>query len=61
LSRRHFVRRADILAELLVYPRERILPWSFTQVALAASWEVLADTDRYGSSVARSEMLAALV
>lgn len=58
---RQFVRRADILAERLRYPRERILAWSYTQAVLSASWEVLAGTVRYGSWVARAEVLATLL
>jgi streptomycin 6-kinase len=58
---RHFTRRADILAERLSYPRERILAWSYTQAVLSACWEVLAGTTRYASWVARAEMLATLL
>lgn len=58
---RQFVRRAAILAERLGYPRERILAWSYTQAVLAASWEVIAGTVRYGSWVARAEVLATLL
>jgi streptomycin 6-kinase len=58
---RHFSRRADILAERLAYPRERILAWSYTQAVLSACWEVLAGTVRYGSWVARAEVLALLL
>ena len=58
---RHFVRRADILAEWLEYPRERILAWTYTQAVLAAYWEVMAGTGDYGSWVARAEVVAALL
>jgi len=58
---RQFARRADILAERLRYPRERILAWTYTQAVLSASWEVLAGTVRYGSWVARAEVVATLL
>jgi streptomycin 6-kinase len=58
---RHFARRADILAERLGYPRERILAWSYTQAVLSATWEVIAGTVRYRSWVARAEVLATLL
>jgi streptomycin 6-kinase len=58
---KHFARRADILAERLSYPRERILAWSYTQAVLSASWEVLAGTVRYPSWVGRAEVLSTLL
>ncbi|HLZ24794.1 MAG TPA: hypothetical protein VKQ30_21960, partial [Ktedonobacterales bacterium] len=58
---RQFARRADILAERLGYPRERLLAWSYTQAVLSASWEVIAGTVRYVSWVARAEVLATLL
>ncbi len=58
---RQFARRADILAERLRYPRERILAWTYTQAVLSASWEVLAGTVRYASWVARAEVVATLL
>jgi streptomycin 6-kinase len=58
---RQFARRADILAERLGYPRERILAWTYTQAVLSASWEVLAGTVRYGSWAARAEVVATLL
>jgi len=58
---RQFARRADILAERLGYPRERLLAWSYTQAVLSASWEVIAGTVRYASWVARAEVLATLL
>jgi streptomycin 6-kinase len=58
---RHFARRADILAERLSYPRERILAWSYIQAVLSLGWEVLAGTARYPSWVARAEVLATLL
>ncbi|MGZ6387830.1 MAG: aminoglycoside phosphotransferase family protein [Ktedonobacterales bacterium] len=58
---RQFARRADILAERLGYPRERILAWSFTQAILSACWEVIAGTARYRPWVARAEVLATLL
>lgn len=57
----HFARRADILAERLGYPGERILAWSYTQAVLAVCWEVLAGTTRYLSWVRRAEVLATLL
>ena len=45
---RRFARRADILAERLSYPRERILAWGFTQAVLSAAWHVEDDSDRFG-------------
>ena len=58
---RQFARRADVLAERLGYPRDRILAWSYTQAVLSATWEVTAGTVRYGSWVARAEVLATLL
>lgn len=58
---RHFSRRADILAERLEYPRERILAWTYTQAVLAACWEVIAGTGHHGSWMARAEVVATLL
>jgi streptomycin 6-kinase len=58
---RQFARRAEILAERLGYPRERIVAWSYTQAVVSASWEVAAGTVRYRSWVARAEVLATLL
>ncbi len=58
---RHFARRADILAERLDYPRERILAWGFTQAVLSAAWHVEDGSDRFGSAVARAEVLTTLL
>jgi streptomycin 6-kinase len=58
---RQFAHRADILAERLGYPRERILAWTYAQAVLSASWEVLAGTVRYASWVARAEVVATLL
>jgi streptomycin 6-kinase len=58
---RYFLRRADILAERLEYPRERILGWTFIQAILSVCWELEAGTDSYGSWVARAEVLATLL
>lgn len=57
---RHFARRADILAERLAYPRDRILAWGFTQAVLSAAWHVEDDSDRFGPAIARAEVLATL-
>jgi streptomycin 6-kinase len=57
----YLLRRADILAERLEYPRERILAWSFTQAVLSVCWELEAGTDSYGSWVARAQVLATLL
>ena len=58
---RQFARRADILAERLSYPRERILAWGFTQAVLSAAWHVEDGSDRYGPAIARAEVLATLL
>jgi streptomycin 6-kinase len=58
---RQFARRAEILAERLDYPRERILAWGFTQAVLSAAWHVEDGSDRYGPAIARAEVLATLV
>ncbi len=58
---RHFERRADILAERLGYPRERILAWGFTQATLSAAWHVEDESDRYDRAIARAEVLATLL
>ena len=58
---RHFARRADILAERLDYPRDRILAWGFTQAVLSAAWHVEDGSDRFGPAVARAEVLATLL
>lgn len=58
---RQYLRRADILAERLAYPRKRILTWTYTQAVLSACWEVLAGTNRYGSWLARAEVVATLL
>lgn len=58
---RHFARRADILAERLAYPRERIVAWGFTQAVLSAAWHVEDNSDRYGPAIARAEVLATLL
>jgi streptomycin 6-kinase len=58
---RHFARRADILAERLDYPRERILAWSITYAVLSAAWYVEDGSDGFGPSIARAEVLATLL
>ena len=58
---RHFARRADILAERLGYPRDRILAWGFTHAVLSAAWHVEDDSDRFGPAVACAEVLATLL
>lgn len=58
---RHLARRADILAERLSYPRERIVAWGFTQAVLSAAWHVEDASDRYGPAIARAEALATLL
>jgi streptomycin 6-kinase len=58
---RQFARRADILAERLKYPRDRILAWSFTQAVLSAAWHIEDGSDRFGPSVVRAEVLATLL
>lgn len=58
---RNFARRADILAEHLSYPRERILTWSFVQAVLSAAWHVEDESDRFGPAIARAEVLKTLL
>ncbi|HEX8997239.1 MAG TPA: aminoglycoside phosphotransferase family protein [Ktedonobacterales bacterium] len=58
---RNFARRADILAERLRYPRDRILAWSFVQAVLSAAWHIEDGSDRYGPSVERAHVLATLL
>ncbi|HEY7850909.1 MAG TPA: aminoglycoside phosphotransferase family protein [Ktedonobacterales bacterium] len=58
---RNFARRADILAERLSYPRERIIAWSFAQAVLSAAWHVEDDSNRFAPAVARAEVLATLL
>ncbi len=58
---RNFARRADILAERLSYPRERIIRWGFTQAVLSAAWHVEDDSDRFPPAIARAEALATLL
>lgn len=58
---RNLARRADILAERLSYPRERILAWGFTQAVLSAAWHIVDDSGRFGPALARAELLATLL
>lgn len=58
---RNFARRADILAERLSYPRDRIIAWGFTQAVLSAAWHVEDGSDRFGPAVARAGVLATLL
>lgn len=58
---RNLARRADILAERLSYPRERIVAWAFVQAVLSAAWHVEDGSDRYGPSIARAEVWATLL
>lgn len=58
---RNFARRADILAERLAYPRERILAWGFVQAVLSAAWHIEDGSDRFGDALTRAAMLQMLV
>ncbi|HZC05220.1 MAG TPA: aminoglycoside phosphotransferase family protein [Ktedonobacterales bacterium] len=58
---RNFARRADIFAERLSYPRDRILAWGFVQAVLSAAWYIEDGSDRFPPSVARAEVLATLL
>lgn len=58
---RQLARRAEILAERLSYPRERILAWSFVQAVLSAAWFVEDGNDHFGPSIARAEVLVTLL
>lgn len=58
---RNFARRADIFAERLAYPRERILAWGFVQAVLSAAWHVDEGSDRFPPSIARAEVLVTLL
>ncbi len=58
----NFARRADILAERLDYPRERIIAWGFVQGVLSAAWDVEDEIgDRWKPAIARAETLATLL
>lgn len=59
---RNFARRADIFAERLGYPRERIIAWGFVQAVLSAAWHVEDETgDRWAPAITRAQTLEALL
>ncbi len=58
---RSMARRADILAERLGYPRERIIAWGFVQAVLSAAWHVEDGSADYGPAVARAQVMATLL
>lgn len=58
---RQFRRRAEILAERLDYPAERILAWGFTQAVLSAAWHIEDGSERYGDSLTRADVLHTLL
>ncbi len=57
---RQLRRRAEILAERLDYPAERILAWGFTQAVLSAAWHIEDGSDRYGDALAHAAILEPL-
>lgn len=59
---RNLARRADIFAERLGYPRERIIAWALVQAVLSAAWHVEDETgDRWKPAIARAEVWASLL
>ncbi len=58
---RQFRRRAEILAERLDYPADRILAWGFTQAVLSAAWHIEDGSDRYGDALAHAAALETLL
>jgi len=59
---RNLARRADIFAERLGYPRERIIAWAFVQAVLSAAWHVEDQTgDRWQMAIARAAVWATLL